>query len=230
MQSKTKNQQQRVHPMKSVFSDNEVIKKFESEVLNELNANLRDLRINASPRTVGDAAQDVIETYFADKLPTYMGQSINEKFARRAMADVAFTDVHGNYVIVDVKTHNEETAFNMPNLTSVERLSRFYQDDSNYFSLLIAKYNLENGEPKFDKVIFIPIEYLDWSCLTIGALGWGQIQIANAKIINVNYKQTRKEWMLKLCDALDLFYPNEIEKINNRIAHFKSIRAFWENK
>jgi hypothetical protein len=37
---------------------------------------------------------------------------------------------------VDVKTHREETAFNMPNLTSVDRLARFYEDDANFFVML----------------------------------------------------------------------------------------------
>ena len=27
-----------------------------------------------------------------------------------------------------------------------------------------------------DKVLFVPLEFLSWDCLTLGALGWGQIQ------------------------------------------------------
>jgi len=33
--------------------------------------------------------------------------------------------------------------------------------------------------------------------------------------------------MLQLCDALDIFYPNEIQKIAERMDHFKKIREFW---
>ena len=216
--------------MLSVFSDKSAIDKFSKQIQTELNAELSNLRNNASPRTVGDTAQDVIENLFEKGLPENIGGAIHEKFARRAMADVAFTDTYENYVMVDIKTHNEDTAFNMPNLTSVERLSRFYEDDTNFFSLLIAKYEMQDGKPQFNDVLFVPIEHLDWNCLTIGALGWGQIQIANAKIININPNQTRKQWMLKLCDALDIFYPREIEKIGKRISHFKSIREFWDNK
>jgi hypothetical protein len=36
--------------------------------------------------------------------------------------------------------------------------------------------------------------------------------------------------MWELCDALDIFYPNEISKITNRIDHFRNIRVFWENQ
>jgi hypothetical protein len=214
----------------SVFLDRKSIKSFANEILDLLKAELKNLSGHVSPRMVGDSAQDIIEKYFATKLPAYIGVAEQEKFARRAMADVAFTDIQNNYVIVDVKTHNVGTSFNMPNLTSVERIARFYEDDSNYFSLLIAKYEIIDEKPKFSEIIFVPIEHLNWDCLTIGALGWGQIQLANANIIHINTNQTRKDWMLKLCDVLEVFYPKEISKITDRIEQFRKVREFWENK
>ncbi len=151
-------------------------------------------------------------------------------FARRAMADLAFTDKDGFYYIVDVKTHRLDTKFNMPNLTSVERLSRFYEEDVNYFSILKIDYQIKGAKIIIKHVIFVPIEFFNWDCLIIGALGWGQIQIANANIVNLAPKNSRKKWMLDLCDTLLEFYPKEIGKIGERIDHFKKIRKFWEKK
>ena len=71
----------------------------------------------------------------------------------------------------------------MPNLTSVERLARFYEDDQNYFVLLLIAYTMSDVHVNVERVHFVPIEFLSWQCLTIGALGWGQIQIANANNI-----------------------------------------------
>jgi len=93
---------------------------------------------------------------------------------------LAFKDKQDFYYVVDVKTHREDTKFNMPNLTSVERLARFYEDDFNYFVMLLVKYNMQGTHAAISEVTFVPIEFLDWDCLTIGALGWGQIQIANS--------------------------------------------------
>jgi hypothetical protein len=183
-----------------------------------------------SPRAVGDAVQDFLENNISKCIPSNLVSNINTAFARRAMADLAFEDVKGNYYIVDIKTHNLDTKFNMPNLTSVERLSRFYGDKKNYFILLLVSYEVVNKELKFQKCIFIPIEMLDWSCLTIGALGWGQIQIANSNRINITANNTRKKWMLLLCDMLEIFYPNEVLKITERINYFKNIREFWLNQ
>src|SRR3989339_1036505 len=151
----------------------------------------------------------------------------SSSFARRAMADLAFTDKDGFYYVVDVKTHRLDTKFNMPNLTSVERLSRFYEEDVNYFSILKIDYQIEGAKAVIENVIFVPIEFFNWECLTIGAIGWGQIQIANANVVNLVPKNSRKKWMLELCDTLLEFYPKEIGKIGERIVRFKEIRKFW---
>lgn len=214
----------------SIFSNEIAINAFTNQIINELNIALRNMPINSSPRMIGDFTQDIIEEFFRKKLPDTIGTPIQEKFARRAMADLAFTDIYNNYIIVDVKTHNLDTSFNMPNLTSVERLARFYEDDSNYFSVMIIEYAKKNNFFFVSNIFFIPIEFLNWDCLTIGALGWGQIQIANANTIHINTEQTRKNWMLSMCDVLDIFYPKEKSKIDKRISYFSNVRNFWESK
>jgi hypothetical protein len=182
-----------------------------------------------SPRSAGDAIENVISTSFKDILgPLCAEYSAN--FARRAMADLAFKDSDGLYYIVDVKTHRMDTKFNMPNLTSVERLARFYEDDSNFFAMLMVSYGVEGVRATVSDVKFIPIEFLGWDCLTIGALGWGQIQIANSNFISVNPGYSRKKWMLEFCDTMLEFYPKEITKIGDRISRFEKVREFWVAK
>ena len=146
------------------------------------------------------------------------------------MADLAFTDKEGVYSVVDVKTHRVDTAFNMPNLTSVERLARFYESDLNVFSILMVGYSVQGTKVVVSDVAFTPIEFLDWSCLTVGALGWGQIQIANSNDIRTNEGYSRKEWMLQLCDMLSDFYPREIGKIHDRMDRFDAIRKHWAGR
>ncbi|MEK7658773.1 MAG: hypothetical protein AAB352_02790 [Patescibacteria group bacterium] len=182
-----------------------------------------------SPRAVGDAIQDIIADNFKNILGDLAGE-YSSSFARRAMADLAFTDKEGFYYVVDIKTHRLDTKFNMPNLTSVERLSRFYEEDINYFLLLKVDYQIDGTKIIIKHVTFAPIEFFNWNCLTIGALGWGQIQIANANIVNLIPKNSRKKWMLELCDTLLEFYPKEIGKIGERIDRFKQVRKFWEKK
>ncbi|MBN2208017.1 MAG: hypothetical protein JW759_01800 [Candidatus Coatesbacteria bacterium] len=182
-----------------------------------------------STRAVGDAIQEILGDHFQ----SIIGEDCAEysaNFARRAMADVAFKDRDGLYYVVDVKTHREDTRFNMPNLTSVERLARFYEDDANYFVLLLVKYRLEGTHAVVSEVLFVPIEFLQWDCLTIGALGWGQIQIANSNYIRIAPRYPRREWILELCDVMLEFYPKEISKIETRIEYFQKVKRRWQAK
>ncbi|MEB3233718.1 MAG: hypothetical protein VKJ64_22105 [Leptolyngbyaceae bacterium] len=179
------------------------------------------------------AAGDAIEELIAERFDSFLGEWCKEyssSFARRAMADVAFKDKEDFYCVVDVKTHREDTKFNMPNLTSVERLSRFYEDDMNIFSLIMVKYAVKDSQVRATKVSFGPIEFLDWDCLTVGALGWGQIQIANSNIIKMNHGYSRKIWMSTLCETMFEFYPKEIQKIQNRIERFQEVQKYWQQK
>ena len=145
------------------------------------------------------------------------------------MADMAFNDPDGAYYVIDVKTHRLSTSFNMPNLTSVERLARFYEDDSNYFVVLMVTYSIEDLRVMIEDVTFAPIEFFAWNCLTIGALGWGQIQIANSNNISIRSGQSRKSWMIELCDTLE-FYPKAIAKVEGRIERFRRIRDEWKQR
>src|SRR3989344_6162876 len=153
-------------------------------------------RTITSPRAVGDAIQSLLADNLENLMEGY-GVNYSISFARRAMADLAFYDANDFYYMVDVKTHRLDSEFNMPNLTSVERLTRFYEDDKNYFVVLELAYAINGAHVEVEHVHFVPIEFLNWNCLTIGALGWGQIQIANSNTINILPQNSRKKWMLE---------------------------------
>lgn len=206
-------------------------KSIEASITDMLNAQPDFLteRTAASTRAAGDAIQDILSERFQSLLGDLCVE-YSPSFARRAMADLAFTDVDGNYHVVDVKTHRLDTSFNMPNLTSIRRLIRLYEDDSNYFVMLMVKYRLDQTRLIAESVNFAPIEFLAWDCLTIGALGWGQIQIANANRINIVDGYSRRAWMLDLCEAMLEFYPREIAKINDRMGYIESVRQAWRDR
>lgn len=188
------------------------------------------LASSSSPRAVGDAIQQLLGDEFEKLLGSDICSSCSADFARRAMADIAFEDKNGLYYRVDVKTHRLSTAFNMPNLTSAKRLVQFYEDDKNFFVVLLVSYACTGTKVSVDKVTFVPIEHFDWECLTLGALGWGQIQIADAKNVKLRREYSRKSWMVELCTSMLDFYPREIAKIESRVKYFESAKARWEAK
>jgi hypothetical protein len=206
----------------------ETYKEIERRIADFLNSQPEFLsaRTVGSPRAVGDAIQNLLSDHFQAILGG-LCVKYSRDFARRSMADLAFSDTEGLYYIVDVKTHRLDTSFNMPNLTSVERLARLYEDDANWFVVLMIKYSLAGNTVVVEGCHFVPIEFLSWDCLTIGALGWGQIQIANANTINIVEGNSRRAWMLQLCDTILDFYPREIAKIGGRMEHFERVKARW---
>lgn len=156
--------------------------KIERKIKSLLNkqTNFLSPRTINSPRAVGDAIENILAENFGKALGS-LAKEYSSQFARRAMADLAFTDKDGFYYVVDVKTHRLDTNFNMPNLTSVERLSRFYEDDKNYFAVLKISYKVEGAKVIIDKVIFAPIEFfflgmLDARCARMGTNSSGKRQ------------------------------------------------------
>ena len=215
---------------KSIF-ETAWYKTIEQRICDLLNAEKGYLSANTakSTRAAGDAIQDILGDKFNSLVGADICKTYSTDFARRAMADLAFEDCEGFYYVVDVKTHRLSTTFNMPNLTSVDRLARFYESDDNFFVVLLVVYDLKDLDVFVERVHFVPIEFLEWDCLTIGALGWGQIQIANSNRILIDSSTSRKDWMLRMCDILiDEFYPRELAKIDKRIDRFRRVRQFWE--
>ncbi len=94
----------------------------------------------------------------------------------------------------------------------------------------MVKYSVADTRVIASDVLFSPIEFLDWDCLTVGAPGWGRIQIVNSNDIRMIDGYSRKKWMLRLCETMLEFYPREIVKIRDRIDRFNTVREYWEAK
>lgn len=200
-------------------------------LLNENSTRIVPQQSLNSPRAVGDNVQEYLAEEGLEQALKRIGiVNVQNDFTRRSMEDIAFTDGQGNYYAVDVKTHNINTQFNRPNLISVQRLAKFYRNDTNTFCILIVSYTVKNKTISFTDCNFKPIEAFSWNgCLTLGALGWGQIQIYDAnRLTFYNPSIGRKKWMLELCDTLDKFYDEEIGKINERKLWFSNIKKYWE--
>ncbi len=218
--------------MKSKFFYGDAAKSVTNELKNTIN---ESSGVHLSKQTAGSprAAGDAVELFVADNMQKLLGSWCKEysaTFARRSMADIAFSDKQGFYCMIDVKTHRIDTDFNMPNLTSAHRLLALYEDDTNIFALLMVCYELQGLTVKALNVHFVPIEFLDWRCLTIGALGWGQIQIANSNRIKIQSGFSRKEWMIMLCEKMLDFYPREITKIEGRMQVFSKAKSLWQKR
>ena len=174
-----------------------------------------------SPRSAGEAVQEIAAEHFGTAVGDYC-EKLEICAGRRSMADLKFFDQEGIEYYVDIKTHNKDTKFNMPNLLSVRRIYDLYQESNKYFAILFVTYKSANNQLEVNKVRLFPIEFLDWSCLSIGALGWGQIQISNSNKIVLNPHKGRDKWICEFRERILAFYENEAKKITERKEYFSS--------
>ena len=187
-------------------------------------------------RALGDAVEGAIVERFAEICAEFSSE-VQVEFSNRALEDVAFR-YDGRYFAVDVKTHNLDARFSMPNLISVDRLLRFYDDPDNYFVLAMVKYRvISPGQAGnqlagvgIEEVVISDIEHIAWQSLTIGALGTGQMQIKDASKLTLNYNSDRQSWMRELLARLVKFYEGEITKNSKRLEQAQRRLAELESR
>jgi hypothetical protein len=186
---------------------------------------------NREPRVIGDFIERLIRDNFGELFFDII-KIYKSDFTRKSMEDIAYYDKNNNYYAIDIKTHRiNDSTFNMPNLISIKSLDKFYKEsDNNYFMVLRIDYKTEETKIKINNVSFHPIEFYDWKCLRIGALGWGQIQIADSSKIHTK-QVDRKDWMVKLCESSISHYDKELDKIkNDRITYFSKSLEYWKKR
>jgi len=209
------------------YSDEyKVIEKSIADLLNRQSDVFNQYSIN-NPRSVGGAIEKLLVDKFSEIIDSVLYDYKITDASRKSLGDFEFTDHDGFRYIVDVKTHRFDTTFNMPNLTSVRRLATLYENPSNYFVILKVDYSVDNLNVIVNKVTFVPIEFLSWDCLTLGALGWGQLQIKNANVVEIVPQNDRKDWMIKMCDRLISHYSKEAIKAKSRSDYFEKIKNSW---
>ena len=54
--------------------------------------------------------------------------------------------------------------------------------------------------------------------------------MANSNNILLTKQNSRKRWMLDLCESMFEFYPKKMHKIQDRLKRFETIREGWRSK
>ncbi len=215
---------------KEMDNRNKYIENKIEDYLNSQKLVIGDLQ-DKEPRAVASIIEKLIcgkfEKLFIDIIKTYTPST-----SRKSMEDIAYYDEENNYYAIDIKTHRlNDSSFHMPNLISIKRLNDFYRESNkNHLMILKVDYNDTEKGIEIKKVTYNQIEFYAWECLRIGALGWGQIQIANANSITIK-ESIKEEWMASLCNKVIDHYRKEMIKIEKtRLVYFSNEKKYWENQ
>jgi hypothetical protein len=139
---------------------------------------------------------------------------INEANSVRSIEDVEI-EYSGNTYKIDIKTHDINRDFSMPNLISIDRARKFLSDLNNHIVYIFIDYTIDDSTVYIIGAKVQPIESLDWSYLAIQNLGKGQLQIKNMSDgLFFNDDVDKQVWLNKLIEEGEKYYEKLILKVS----------------
>jgi hypothetical protein len=195
-----------------------VIKEHIKELLSQ---NLVDFELvdGGMQRTVGD----LIENKISDILFNSNSELITEKReprSKKSIEDVTLVS-GGVLYYIDPKTHDTNSDFSMPNLTSIDKIKKLFSSDEQELIYVFVSYGLDNGMVVISDIKVFFIWELDISILGIGALGKGQLQIKNANNELVFTNKGKEEWFEDFKKLVQEYLKKQITKTNKQISEWE---------
>lgn len=166
-------------------------------------------------RTVGD----LIESKITEILFNSDSELITEKReprSKKSIEDVTLVSGGVSYYI-DPKTHDQNSDFSMPNLTSIDKIKKLFSSNEQELIYVFVSYVLDNGMVMIGDIKVFSIWELDISILGIGALGKGQLQIKNANNELVFTNKGKQEWFEDFKKLVQEYLKKQITKTNKQI-------------
>jgi hypothetical protein len=185
-----------------------------------LEENLVDFELvdGGMQRTVGD----LIENKISDILFNSDSELITEKReprSKKSIEDVTLVS-DGVLYYIDPKTHDTNSDFSMPNLTSIDKIKKLFSSNEQELIYVFVSYGLDNGMVVISDIKVFFIWELDISILGIGALGKGQLQIKNANNELVFTNKGKEEWFEDFKKLVQEYLKKQITKTNKQISEW----------
>jgi len=195
-----------------------IIKEHVKELLDQNLVNF-ELVNGGMQRTVGD----LIESKVTEILSNSNSELISEKRAPRSKKSIEDVTLVSNGVsyYIDPKTHDKDSDFSMPNLTSVDKIKKLFSTDDHELIYVFVSYTIENGFVMIADIKVFFIWELDISILGVGALGKGQLQIKNANNDLVFTSKGKQEWYSDFKKLVQEYLRKQIIKINKQILEWE---------
>ena len=148
-------------------------------------------------------------------IATKYGKGLTTK---KAVGDFMLTDTHA----VNVKSNNVAKQNYSPNMLSIHKMHKWVFEQHNDLSFVFVDYKEQNGQLEVVKETdLIPIEHIDWECLTIEAQGYGVIQMCRP--LKVVLTKTKDDFYRGFLAAYAKYRKKEIEKHNKFAKRFITV-------
>jgi len=184
-------------------------------ILESVTNNLVDFQIDAGSeqRTVGDLIEYQIKQIILGLKDSNLVKECLEPRSKKSIEDVTLVGVDNVTNYIDTKTHDIESEFSMPNLTSVEKIRKLLLDSSKSLIYVFVSYKKEDNMVVIKKIEVKYIWEIDFSILRIGSLGKGQLQISNMNKELVFTQEGKTSWLENLKSKVREYHQDRINQI-----------------
>ena len=172
--------------------------------------------IEIDPKLEQRGIAEVIEATCVEIAKELYGDTFIRKSSRKSVEDfiVKLGDIR---YIVDVKAHDLNGSFSMPNLTAVEIIRKIYNNPITKLYYLVLDYVAEGAYATITDVKICAPHDIQWNSLQVANLGKGQLQVKHMDDLLLDYTQDRERWLSTFVKEVVRFKHNLIDKITKSL-------------
>ena len=150
-------------------------------------------------------------------------ENVKEGRSKKSTEDMSFGEtLNPNSIWFDIKTHDVNGDFSMPNLISMDKMFKEIIDVDRELFYLFQDYILVDNKVTILEKKIIPYWKLELDNLGIGNLGKGQLQIKNMKNPYINENNTKEMFRDEMVQMYISFLKNLQVTTLYRINHMVS--------
>lgn len=164
-------------------------------------------------RSVGDIIEFQIKNILMGLVATGLVADCVEPRSKKSIEDVTLIGHDGVKYYIDPKSHNVNSKFSMPNLTSVEKLRKLLSNNDKELVYVFVSYEVIGQNVNITSIDVKYVWELSFAMLRIGSLGKGQLQISD---MNKDLKFTeigKQEWFEELKSVVRDYHTQRIKQI-----------------
>lgn len=170
-------------------------------------------------RTVGDLIENKVSEIIYKSNSDLISETKRAR-SKKSIEDVTIISKNKTFYI-DPKTHNVNSDFSMPNMTSIDKIRKLFLSDNKELIYVLVDYEIQDKMVMITTIKVFYIWELDISVLGVGALGKGQLQIKNANKDLIFTDKGKIDWYLDFKKLVQEFLKKQINKIEKQMLEWE---------
>jgi hypothetical protein len=172
-----------------------------------------EIQDGGEQRTVGDIIEFKVKNILMSLSDDENIKKCLEPRSKKSIEDVTVIDNDDIKYYIDTKSHNVDSSFSMPNLTSVEKLRKLLLSKNGNLIYVFVSYRVSDKLVNIESIDVKYVWELSFDMLRVGSLGKGQLQISNMNKAPIFTNIGKTEWFSTLKSIVRKYHDDRIKMI-----------------